>query len=88
MAVADLAKSSTPTKAPAGKCSVCHALNELPKDKAKTLVALLSNPQVRYMELSDELAADPDWSLVIDHQALSRHARAIGPAHHGMKKLR
>lgn len=73
MAVADLIHKTQGV--PHKTCATCHALANLPDDKAATLIDLLANPAVRYRELSDELAADPDWQLAVDWEALSRHAR-------------
>ena len=74
MAVSDLVnRAGTPHKT----CATCHALETLPDDKAATLTDLLSNPVVKYTELAAELAADPDWLLSIDSQALGRHARGL-----------
>lgn len=86
LAIADLekAQSTIPHRA----CHTCHLLSELPKDKAKRLLRLLSNPGVRYTELAYELATDPEWGINIDHQSLSRHARAAGKVHRGMTPLR
>lgn len=74
MALADLEnRRNTPWQT----CETCHALANLPKDKAKRLRALLANELVRYAELETELATDPDWQVRIPREALSRHARGI-----------
>ena len=74
MAVSDLVhRAGTPHKT----CATCHALETLDDAKAAVLVDLLSNPVVKYSELSHELASDPDWLLSIDSQALGRHARGL-----------
>lgn len=85
MSVADLTAKSKPAWR---DCAVCHALRELPDDKAAILVDLLSNTQVRYTELSQELAKDPLWRLDLNHQVLSRHVRAVGEVHRGMSPMR
>lgn len=57
------------------KCLVCDALEALPNAEAAALRELLGNGRVRYSDLETDLAADPDYPLVIPAQTLSRHAR-------------
>ena len=74
MALADLA-ASREQGIPWRTCQVCHALANIPASEAKALRKLLADPSVRYRELSDALAADPDTPLTLHYDALSRHAR-------------
>jgi hypothetical protein len=71
MGIADLVVSTEKVrKGP--PCSVCEALNRLPEDEAAALVRLLSDPAVRYTELSAALAGE---GLDLADGTLSRHAR-------------
>lgn len=53
-------------------CTVCEALKSLPTEDAAALTRLLSDPLVRYSELSDALAGE---GLDLSAGTLSRHAR-------------
>ena len=72
MAIADIAATSPAV--PWQTCQVCHALDTIPAAEAAALRALLAGT-MRYSELSDALAADPDTPLTLHPDALSRHAR-------------
>lgn len=74
MAIADI-KAAVET--PWRTCAVCHALDNIPPDEATALRDLLRNKGVRYSELSEKLAEDPDTPLKLDRDALSRHARGF-----------
>lgn len=75
MAIADLADLAAATGPGWRECQVCHALADLPTDKATLLRQLLASPMIRYSDLSHELSTDPDWQIDIDPGTLSRHAR-------------
>jgi hypothetical protein len=74
MGIADLAVSLEKVrKGP--PCTVCEAVKRLEHDKpedAAALVRLLSDPLVRYSELSEALAGE---GLDLSAGTLSRHAR-------------
>ena len=76
MAISNL--SGEPSAAKMGPdCSVCSALDELPKDKAKLLLAALKNPRWRYTEIVEEVASDqsvPEWVRNIADRTYARHA--------------
>jgi hypothetical protein len=55
-------------------CKVCHALATIPPAEAEGLRDLLRG-KLRYSEISDLIAGDPDTPLQIDKDTLSRHAR-------------
>lgn len=81
MAVADLAKKSDPVT-----CAACDLLATLDPKRAKILRDLLTNPGVRYSELSVELAADPDWGFDVSRASLARHARGQCAARERLRK--
>ena len=71
MGIADLVVSTEKVrKGP--PCTVCEALKRLDTDDAAALTRLLSDPDVRYSELSDALARE---HLDLSAGTLSRHAR-------------
>lgn len=77
MAITDLERRSIekPTKGGPPRCAVCNALEDLPAEQSAALLGLLSNPNVRYVTLSEELAADKDYPLNLHYESLRRHAR-------------
>ena len=76
MAISNL--SSEPSAAKKGPdCTVCSALDELPKDKAQLILAALKNPRWRYTEIVEEVASDPtapEWVRNIADRTYARHA--------------
>ena len=71
MGIADLVISAEKVrKGP--PCTVCEALKRIEPEDAEALVRLLSDPDVRYSELSDALAGE---GLDLSAGTLSRHAR-------------
>jgi hypothetical protein len=74
MAIAQLAAQADPNSPPWQTCMVCHALATIPKSEADALVALLKNPAVRYSEISELIANDPDTPLDIPGPRLGKHA--------------
>ena len=73
MGIADLVVSTSKVrKGP--PCSVCEALTRLDVAEQEALVRLLSDPTVRYTELSASLG-QPDIGLDLSAGTLSRHAR-------------
>ncbi len=56
-------------------CAVCHALATIPPDEAAGFRALMGNKALRYNEVEQIIAADPDTPLVIPWATISRHAR-------------
>lgn len=77
MAITDLAQAATegPSRGGPPRCAVCNALEDLPAEQSAALLALLANPNVRYVTLSEELAADTDYPLDLHYESLRRHAR-------------
>lgn len=73
MALSKLA-ATVVEKVPWRTCVVCHALASIPPGEAEGLRTLLRS-NLTYRDISALIAADPDTPLVIDRQALSRHAR-------------
>jgi len=73
MALQDIADKLAP-ELPWRTCATCHALDAMSDEDAQILRALLGNRAVRYKELAQLLADDPD-SPTIPWEALSRHAR-------------
>ena len=66
----------TPSRALKGPtCETCRALAALDDNEAAALRAHLANPEWRYTELSDALAADEDTQLSLPAHSLARHAR-------------
>jgi hypothetical protein len=75
MALSDIAKAAkTADPLPWRTCAVCHALATIPEAEAEGLRDLLRG-KLRYSEISDLIAGDPDTPLDIDKDTLSRHAR-------------
>ena len=75
MSLADLAATTANHSGPGWQeCAVCHALATIPETEAEGLRDLLRS-KLRYSEISNLIAADPDTPLNIDRQTLSRHAR-------------
>jgi hypothetical protein len=73
MGIADLVVTAAKVrKGP--PCTVCEALTRLSADDGAALTRLLSDPAVRYTELSASLA-QPDIGLDLSAGTLSRHAR-------------
>lgn len=71
MAISDLVVSSEKVrKGP--PCTVCEAIERLPEKDSAALVRLLSDPTVRYTELSSALAGE---GLDLGASTLSRHSR-------------
>jgi len=71
MGIADLVISAEKVrKGP--PCTVCEALKRIEPEDAEALIRLLSDPDVRYSELSDALAGE---GLDLSAGTLSRHAR-------------
>lgn len=85
MALASLAEDVEKTPRPAGNCAVCRALATIPPDEAAGLRALMANKKLRYTEISDMIAADPDTPLTLSGDALGKHARGACAAN---EKLR
>lgn len=56
-------------------CAVCHALDTIDPDEADGFRALMANRNLRYNEIEQIIAADPDTPLVIPWSTISRHAR-------------
>jgi hypothetical protein len=78
MALEDLAARKARKGPP---CSVCLELQTLPPAEAAGLVTLLSNPRLRYSEISRMIAHDPDTPLHIEGTTLARHSRGDCSAH-------
>jgi hypothetical protein len=74
VAISDIAATADTPRRPA-RCGVCNALDSLPAKESKALLSLLANPAVRYVALSEELAADKDYPLDLHYEVLRRHAR-------------
>ena len=71
MGIADLVISAEKVrKGP--PCTVCEALKRIEPEDAEALIRLLSDPDVRYSELSDALAGE---GFDLSAGTLSRHAR-------------
>ena len=71
MGIADLVVTTAKVrKGP--PCSVCEALDRLSEDDGAALTRLLSDPAVRYTELSSALMGE---GLDLSAGTLSRHAR-------------
>ena len=71
MGIADLVVSAE--KARKGPpCTACESIKSLSDEDAAALTRLLSDPTVRYTELSEALARE---GLVLAAGTLSRHAR-------------
>lgn len=75
MALSDIEAELT-GEIPWRTCAVCHHMEERGDEWAERLRRLLRNRGVKFKELADELAGDPE-EPTIDWQALSRHARGI-----------
>lgn len=59
-------------------CTVCQALEALPKDKAALILGALQNPRWRFTQIAAEVASDesvPEWVRDIQHQTYRRHAK-------------
>lgn len=74
MALADI-EADIEAGVPHRTCAVCHYMNERGEEWADRLRRLLSNRGIKFKDLADKLAKDPD-EPTIDWQALSRHARS------------
>ena len=71
--VTDLLNNTQPKTKKGPPCSVCTLLASLPVDESAALVALLSDPGVRYTWLADQLR---DQGIAdIDAPAYGRHSR-------------
>ena len=71
MGIADLVVSAEKVrKGP--PCTVCEKMGTLPAEEAAALTRLLSDPGVRYTELSTALAGE---GIDLSAGTLSRHAR-------------
>lgn len=77
MALTDIAQAVSEQKPRGGppRCNVCNALADLPAKQSAALLSLLANPNVRYVALSEALAADEDYPLNLHYESLRRHAR-------------
>jgi hypothetical protein len=86
MSLAKIAKAAkTADPLPWRTCSVCHALATIPEAEAEGLRDLLRG-KLRYSEISDLIADDPDTPLRLDSDALSRHARGGCSARERLRK--
>ena len=86
MALSDIAKAAkTADPLPWRTCAVCHALATIPPAEAEGLRELLRG-KLRYSEISDLIADDPDTPLQLDTYALSRHARGGCTARERLRK--
>ena len=74
MAIADIVSATD--KPPHKVCAVCFELGRIAPSEAAALRALLSNPSLKYSDISKWIAEDPDTPINIDGPTLSRHARA------------
>jgi hypothetical protein len=86
MAISDIAQATqNADPLPWRTCGVCHALATIPEAEAEGLRALLRG-KLRYSEISDLIADDPDTPLQIDKETLSRHARGGCSARERLRK--
>ena len=75
MAIANLAEQAEKNPKPPGNCAVCRALAEIPPAEAAGLRSLMANKRLRYTEISEKIAADPDTPLELKSDWLGKHAR-------------
>jgi hypothetical protein len=86
MALSEIAKAAaTADPLPWRTCAVCHALATIPPTEAEGLRDLLRG-KLRYSEIRDLIADDPDTPLQIDTDTLSRHARGQCAARENLRK--
>lgn len=86
MSLAKIAKAAqTADPLPWRTCAVCHALATIPATEAEGLRELLRG-KLRYSEIRDLIADDPDTPLQIDVDTLSRHARGRCSAREVLRK--
>ena len=71
--VTDLLAAAQPKPKKGPSCSVCTLIASLPPEESAALVALLSDPGVRYTWLADQLRAQ--GIADIDAPAYGRHSR-------------
>lgn len=71
MALSD-AVAQRPVKGP--PCTVCSALETLPASEAAALQLMLTDPEYRYSQISDELAK-PDVGIDIAPYTIGNHVR-------------
>lgn len=86
MSLAKIAQATqTADPLPWRTCATCHALATIPAAEAEGLRELLRG-KLRYTEISDLIADDPDTPLNIDADALARHARGGCSARERLRK--
>lgn len=74
MGLSDI-EASLVSEVPWRTCAVCHHMAERGEEWADQLRRLLANRSIKFQDLANHLAQDPD-EPTIDGQVLSRHARA------------
>lgn len=78
MGISSIAKTTAGNIIKGPSCTVCRALDELPKDDAAGLLELLSDRARRFTEIADLIHEDedtPDWVRKIHHSTYARHAK-------------
>lgn len=83
MALTNIAKAPAPRVDKGPSCTVCQALEVMPKAEATALLDLLSNPAWSFKAIAEAIREDPDphpdvpaWVREIGAQTLGRHATA------------
>lgn len=78
MAISSIAKTVASEVNKGPSCTVCRALEELPKDDAAGLLTMLSDKSRRFTEIADLIWNDddtPDWVRKIHHSTYARHTK-------------
>lgn len=81
MAISKLAKTEPPRTEKGPNCTVCRALDEMPKAEADGLRAMLADPAWSFKAITEAIRDDPDphpdvpaYVREIAHQTFGRHA--------------